>query len=152
MTRYLKWALAQKFKEYLLYQECVVVKDHSPLCHLQNCDLGATEQRWISALSSFDYKVIYRNDILREFDRLCFRDGNVLARKVVDPVFGEIYQYVIPEKHRTNLVNTAHSWGHSGRDKTFSLLRQRVWWPKMYADIASFVKGCESCIRANGPR
>lgn len=56
----LKWAMAEKFREYLLGQKCVVYTDNNPLSHLSSAKLGATEQRWASQLASFDFEVKYR--------------------------------------------------------------------------------------------
>ncbi|XP_077947563.1 uncharacterized protein LOC144388873 isoform X3 [Gasterosteus aculeatus] len=41
----LKWAMAEKFRDYLLGQKCVVWTDNNPLSHLSTAKLGATEQR-----------------------------------------------------------------------------------------------------------
>ncbi|RXN11109.1 Transposon Ty3-I Gag-Pol poly [Labeo rohita] len=57
----LQWALAEKFREYLLGQKCVVYTDNNPLSHLASAKLGATEQRWAAQLASFDIEVRYRS-------------------------------------------------------------------------------------------
>ena len=41
--------------------------------------------------------------------------------------------------------------GHLGRDKTFKALRERFWWPKMYADVPEYVGSCPTC-QASKPR
>ncbi|RXN30512.1 Transposon Ty3-I Gag-Pol poly [Labeo rohita] len=41
----LKWAMTEKFREYLLGSRCVVFTDNNPLSHLSMAKLGATEQR-----------------------------------------------------------------------------------------------------------
>uniref|UniRef100_A0A8C1XCE3 Gypsy retrotransposon integrase-like protein 1 n=1 Tax=Cyprinus carpio TaxID=7962 RepID=A0A8C1XCE3_CYPCA len=56
----LKWAMAEKFREYLLGHKCVVYTDNNPLSHLTSAKLGATEQRWASQLACFDFEVKYR--------------------------------------------------------------------------------------------
>lgn len=57
----LKWALTEKFREYLLGQKCVVYTDNNPLSHLSTAKLGATEQRWAAQLSAFDFTIKYRS-------------------------------------------------------------------------------------------
>ncbi|XP_049332461.1 retrovirus-related Pol polyprotein from transposon opus [Astyanax mexicanus] len=57
----LKWAMTEKFREYLWGQECIVWTDNNPLSHLSTAKLGATEQRWVSQLSAFHYTVRYRS-------------------------------------------------------------------------------------------
>ncbi len=57
----LKWAMAEKFREYLLGQKCVVFTDNNPLSHLASAKLGATEQRWAAQLAAFDFEIKYRS-------------------------------------------------------------------------------------------
>ncbi|KAG1933960.1 retrotransposable element [Pimephales promelas] len=53
----LKWALCEKFKDYLWGAEVLVVTDNSPLVHLQTAKLGAVEQRWVAQLANFNYRL-----------------------------------------------------------------------------------------------
>lgn len=57
----LKWAMTEKFREYLLGHKCVVYTDNNPLSHLATAKLGATEQRWAAQLASFDFELKYRS-------------------------------------------------------------------------------------------
>lgn len=57
----LKWAMAKKFREYLLGHRCIVRTDNNPLSHLATAKLGATEQRWAAELAAFDFEVQYRS-------------------------------------------------------------------------------------------
>lgn len=57
----LKWAMVEKFREYLLGQKCLVFTDNNPLSHLTTAKLGATEQRWAAELAAFDFEVRYRS-------------------------------------------------------------------------------------------
>ncbi|KAL4007870.1 hypothetical protein ACER0C_001722 [Sarotherodon galilaeus] len=57
----LKWAMAEKFREYLLGHKCVVYTDNNPLSYLSSAKLGATEQRWASQLAAFDFEIKYRS-------------------------------------------------------------------------------------------
>lgn len=56
----LKWALVEKFKDYVWGAKIVVVTDNSPLVHLHTARLGPVEQRWVAQLASFDYTIKYR--------------------------------------------------------------------------------------------
>ena len=56
----LKWAMTEKFREYLLGQKCVVFTDNNPLSYLQSAKLGAVEQRWAAQLAAFDFEIKYR--------------------------------------------------------------------------------------------
>lgn len=57
----LKWAMTEKFREYLLGQKCVVFTDNNPLSYLTSAKLGAMEQRWAAQLASFDFEIKYRS-------------------------------------------------------------------------------------------
>ncbi|PIK36703.1 putative transposon Ty3-I Gag-Pol polyprotein [Apostichopus japonicus] len=57
----LKWAIADKFREYLIGSKCTVLTDNNPLAHLQTANLGATEQRWVAQLAPFDLDIQYRS-------------------------------------------------------------------------------------------
>ena len=57
----LKWAMTEKFREYLLGHKCIVWTDNNPLSHLNSAKLGAVEQRWAAELSAFDFAIKYRS-------------------------------------------------------------------------------------------
>ena len=57
----LKWAMSEKFREYLLGQKCVVFTDNNPLSYLNSAKLGATEHRWAAQLAAFDFELKYRS-------------------------------------------------------------------------------------------
>lgn len=56
----LKWAVTDKFREYLLGNKFTVFTDNNPLSYLKTAKLGAVEQRWVSELSVFNFEVKYR--------------------------------------------------------------------------------------------
>lgn len=55
----LKWAMTEKFREYLLGIKCTVFTDNNPLSHLSSAKLGALEQRWAAQLALFDFDICY---------------------------------------------------------------------------------------------
>lgn len=57
----LKWAMTEKFREYLLGHKCVVYTDNNPLSYLHTSKLGALEQRWAAQLAAFDFSIKYRS-------------------------------------------------------------------------------------------
>lgn len=56
----MKWAMAEKFKDYLWGAKVTVITDNNPLVHLQTAKLGAVEQRWVAQLANYDYQLKYR--------------------------------------------------------------------------------------------
>ena len=58
----LKWAITEKFYDYLYGQQFTVYTDNNPLSYvLTTAKLDATGHRWLSELSQFDFKVVYRS-------------------------------------------------------------------------------------------
>ncbi|KAL0152450.1 hypothetical protein M9458_052173, partial [Cirrhinus mrigala] len=57
----LKWAMTEKFREYLLGHKCVVFTDNNPLSYLTSAKLGAMEQRWAAQVAAFDFEIRYRS-------------------------------------------------------------------------------------------
>ena len=56
-----KWAVTEKFKDYLMGSKFEIFTDNNPLCYIQTSGkLGATEQRWVSQLAQYDFTVKYR--------------------------------------------------------------------------------------------
>lgn len=62
----LKWAITEKFKDYLWGAHCKAVTDNRPLVHLQSAKLGATEQRWVAQLANFDFEISYRPGVTNQ--------------------------------------------------------------------------------------
>lgn len=56
----LKWAVTDKFKDFLWGTQFTVFTDNNPLVHLQSAKLGAVEQRWVAQLANYHFDVKYR--------------------------------------------------------------------------------------------
>jgi len=56
----LKWAVTEKFREYLLGSRFQVWTDNNPLTHIERAKLGAVEQRWIADLAPYDFDLKFR--------------------------------------------------------------------------------------------
>ncbi|PJE77798.1 hypothetical protein CI610_03273 [invertebrate metagenome] len=57
----LKWAVTDKFHDYLYGMEFEVVTDNNPLTYvLAKAKLDATSHRWVAALASYDFTITYR--------------------------------------------------------------------------------------------
>ena len=56
-----KWAVTEKFKDYLYGAKFEILTDNNPLCYLQStAKLGAVEQRWAAQLAMYDFSIRYR--------------------------------------------------------------------------------------------
>lgn len=127
----LKWAMGEKFWEYLLGHKCVVFTDNNPLSYLNSAKLGATEQRWA---------------LLKQWDRLGEQEG-VLYRRTFRSDGGEEYlQLVLPTILKEETLTRLHqNHGHQGIERTTELVRQRCYWLGMSIDIKQWVQTCEHC-------
>lgn len=90
-------------------------------------------QMVVRALRTNSWPVEVRNyksmkDELYEHDGLLMKAGTI----------------VIPEGQREQALRVAHS-GHPGSTAMRSILRDRVWWPKMDSDAQRWVDECNTC-------
>ena len=56
----LKWAVCEKFKDYLISSKFTVLTDNNPLTYVHTSHLGAAQIRWLSDLMLFDFEIKYR--------------------------------------------------------------------------------------------
>jgi transposase InsO family protein len=57
----LKWAVSEKFHDYLYGHNFTVITDNNPLTYvLTSAKLDATGHRWLAALSSYNFSIHYR--------------------------------------------------------------------------------------------
>ena len=57
----LKWAVTDKFRDYLPGSKFTVYTNNNPLAYIQTSKLGASQIRWLSELALFDFNIIYRS-------------------------------------------------------------------------------------------
>lgn len=69
----LKWAVSEKFKDYLWGATFTAVTDNHPLVHLNTAQLGSVEQRWVAKLSNYQFTIKYRPGVAN-------RNADVLSR------------------------------------------------------------------------
>lgn len=57
----LKWAIVDKFHDYLYGTKFTVRTDNNPLTYvLTSAELNATGHRWLSALATYDFNLQYK--------------------------------------------------------------------------------------------
>ena len=58
----LKWALTDRFHEYLYGGQFDVYTDNNPLTYiLTSAKLDATGQRWVGSLANYDFRIFYKS-------------------------------------------------------------------------------------------
>lgn len=94
----LKWAVTEKYRDYLLGTKFIVLIDNNPLCYLQTAKLGAVEEHWASQLALFDFKIEYRPGV-------CNRNANALSRLSAPPTLDKVeeaaLEIVVPVEVRS---------------------------------------------------
>ena len=60
-----------------------------------------------------------------------------------------VKQVVVPRKLRDEVLQSYHDCiaggGHQGFERTYSSMRNKYYWPRMYEDIRQYVQSCEVC-------
>ena len=88
--------------------------------------------------------------LAKEFDRLKIRRGLLYCVTKVDG--HERLQVVMPKAlHELVLLSLHDDAGHQGRDKTLSLIQDRLYWPGKAADVEAKVRQCDRCIKRRAP-
>ena len=62
----LKWAVTEKFRDYLLGSKFTVYTDNNPLGYVKESKLGVAQIRWLSKLALFDFDIKYRSGKLNQ--------------------------------------------------------------------------------------
>ena len=73
----LKWAICDKFRDYLIGSHFTMLTDNNPLTYVHTSCLGASQIRWLSDLMLFDFEIKYRAGKTNQAaDALSRRPGN----------------------------------------------------------------------------
>ena len=87
----LKWAVCDNFNDYLYGNKFTVRTDNNPLTYvLTTAKLDATGHRWLAALSSYNFSLVYRaeriNNDADALSRLPSTDKETLFNDVIRAV------------------------------------------------------------------
>lgn len=102
-----------------------------------------------------DLKFAHMISILKKCKDGCVIKGytlrNGLLYKAIFCDESDEQKYVIRignRQLRSQLIELIHGNGHCGIDQTWLLLSRRVYWPKQYKDVTTYIKTCDRCQRA----
>ena len=83
----LKWAVTDKFHDYLYGSKFEELTDNNPLTYvLTSAKLDATGQRWVATLSSYNFNLTYRSGIKN-------KDADGLSRKLESTMSSEGFKF-----------------------------------------------------------
>ena len=121
----LKWAVTEKFSDYLTNNQFTVYTDNNPLTHiLSSARLDATGQRWASALGQYDFNIIYRaglNNVDADamsrypFEKVEEEDRMKIDGKTVKTICGNIQIEALIETLPTASINIVEATESSGQ-------------------------------------
>ena len=86
----LKWAITDRFHEYLYGGDFEVYTNNNPLTYvLTTAKLDATGQRWVAALAMYNFKIYYRSGKLNAnadaLSRIPWETSEIIDSKVLEP-------------------------------------------------------------------
>ncbi|XP_059808194.1 uncharacterized protein LOC132382212 [Hypanus sabinus] len=85
--------------------------------------------------------------LLKEWSRLKLKT-KILYRVTTPPDQPRCWQLVLPEEYHQTVLQALHDdSGHLGVEKTYGLLKDRFYWPRMRGDVEEYCRGCRRCIQ-----
>ena len=107
----------------------------------KNADRRTLEQYLLTAVDSHDAKAY--SDWQKDFTTL---NGMLFINDTPKGSTDMALLFVVPAcKHQVALDLCHRDVGHQGRDRTYSLLQERFWWPKMRTQMMMALQNCEKC-------
>ena len=111
---------------------------------------------WVKEDKRPPKKVLYQirskscRKLFHQVDRLILKKG-VLHRMYIHEDM-EYHQLILPQWFHHKVLRSLHDneMGHQGLERTLELLRERVYWPTMAADVAQWLSQCSHCQVAQG--
>ena len=108
----LKWAISEKFREYLIGSTFTVFTDNNPLTYLQSkAKLKATEQRWVADLANFNFNIKYRsghcNKNADALSRRRHEEEELSAEDVSAVLVAQLDSTQVPEETRKEVLQSA---------------------------------------------
>ena len=108
-------------------------------------------EAWVAPIVAFlkDPTTSVGKHIRRAARAYELKDG-VLYRKARTEEGGQTLALVVPRSSRREVLQALHDHptsGHLGVKKTYSRIRTRFYWPKMFKTVRNYVLSCEGCSR-----
>ena len=107
----------------------------------KNRDRCTLEEYLLSVIKAFDAKAYGT----RQKD-LVYQNGLLYMRETSTNTTDELLLFIVPTNKRQAALDLCHrDAGHQVRDRTYSLLKERFWWPKMRTQMMTSIMNCAKC-------
>ena len=104
-------------------------------------DRRTLEEYLLTVVNAFDTKAYG----LRQKD-LVYQNGLLYVKETAMNTTDEMLLFIVPANKRQAALDLCHrDAGHQGRDRTYSLLKERFWWPKMRTQMMTSILSCAKC-------
>ena len=107
----------------------------------RNADHRTLEEYLKTVMNPFDAKAYgdRQKDLVIQNDLLFIKD---MPKNCTESILLFI---VLANKHQVVLNLCHRDAGHQGHDRTYSLLKERFWWPKMRMQMMNNILNCSKC-------
>ena len=115
--------------------ECNRMKDKN------HRDRRTLEEYLLTVINVFDAKAygLCQKDLV-------YQNGLLYVKETTTNTTDEMLLFIVPANKRQAALDLCHrDAGHQGRDRTYSLLKERFWWPKMRTQMMTSILGCAKC-------
>ena len=104
-------------------------------------DHRTLEEYLLTVVNAFDARAYG----LRQKD-LVYQNGLLYVKETATNTTDEMLLFIVPANKRQAALDLCHrDAGHQGRDRTYSLLKERFWWPKMRTQMMTSILNCAKC-------
>ena len=106
-----------------------------------NRDRRTLEEYLLTVVNAFDAKAygLCQKDLV-------YQNGLLYMKETAMNTTDEMLLFIVPaNKHQAALDLCHRDAGHQGRDRTYSLLKERFWWPKMRTQMMTSILNCAKC-------
>ncbi|KAI3754565.1 hypothetical protein L1987_54351 [Smallanthus sonchifolius] len=143
------------WRHYLYGTKCTIYTDHKSLQHIfEQKELIMRQRRLVELLNNYDCAIRAQLEALKkenlppegtrgmEAQLEVKSDGiRYFVERIWVPVFGNLRKLVMDEAHKSRYSI------HPGSDKMNHDLKVLYWWPRMKADIATYVSKCLTFVK-----
>ena len=104
-------------------------------------DHRTLEEYLLTVVNAFDAKAYG----LRQKD-LVYQNGLLYVKEITRNTTDKVLLFVVPANKCQATLDLCHrDAGHQGHDRTYSLLKERFWWPKMRTQMMTSILNCAKC-------